>query len=135
MAQTAMQKLISTLKDIQKVYVKDLGLKMSIANAEALLELEQEQLEDAFDSGNPNGFIVKDGKQYYNETFKNSMSKIEIEIEHVMGKIKIAEEKKLEVEEKISILNNDFSKLQDILFNYYEELQELRIQQQNKVKP
>jgi len=69
MAQTAMQKLISTLKDIQKVYVKDLGLKMSIANAEALLELEQEQLEDAFDDGNPNGVLVKDGKQYYNETF------------------------------------------------------------------
>lgn len=34
-------------------------------------EMEKEQIKDAFDEGNPNGFIIKCGEQYYNETFKN----------------------------------------------------------------
>jgi len=33
--------------------------------------MEKEQIVDAFDDGNPNGFILKDGEQYYNETFKS----------------------------------------------------------------
>jgi hypothetical protein len=33
-------------------------------------EMEKEQIIDAFDEGNPNGFILKDGEQYYNETYK-----------------------------------------------------------------
>ena len=33
-------------------------------------EMEKEQIIDAFDEGNPNGFIIKCGEQYYNETFK-----------------------------------------------------------------
>ena len=32
-------------------------------------EMEKEQIKDAFDEGNPNGFIIKDGEQYYNETY------------------------------------------------------------------
>ena len=34
-------------------------------------EMEKEQIIDAFDEGNPNGFIIKCGEQYYNETYKN----------------------------------------------------------------
>ena len=34
-------------------------------------EMEKEQIKDAFDEGNPNGFIIKCGEQYYNETYKN----------------------------------------------------------------
>ena len=33
-------------------------------------EMEKNQIIDAFDEGNPNGFIIKDGEEYYNETFK-----------------------------------------------------------------
>jgi hypothetical protein len=33
-------------------------------------EMEKEQIIDAFDEGNPNGFILKDGEQYFNETYK-----------------------------------------------------------------
>jgi hypothetical protein len=33
-------------------------------------EMEKQQIIDAFDEGNPNGFIIKSGEQYYNETFK-----------------------------------------------------------------
>ena len=36
-------------------------------------EMEKEQIKDAFDEGNPNGFIMKCGKEYYNETFKNEI--------------------------------------------------------------
>ncbi len=34
-------------------------------------EMFEQQIIDAFDEGNPNGFIIKDGKEYYNETYKN----------------------------------------------------------------
>jgi hypothetical protein len=33
-------------------------------------EMERQQIEDAFDKGNPAGFVDKDGEQYYNETYK-----------------------------------------------------------------
>ena len=33
-------------------------------------EMFEQQIIDAYDDGNPNGFIDKDGEQYYNETFK-----------------------------------------------------------------
>lgn len=32
-------------------------------------ELEKDQIVDAFDKGNPAGFVNKDGEQYYSETF------------------------------------------------------------------
>ena len=34
-------------------------------------EMEKERIIDAFDEGNSNGFIIKCGEQYYNETYKN----------------------------------------------------------------
>jgi hypothetical protein len=37
--------------------------------AEQAKEMHKAEIEDAFDDGNPNGVLVKDGKQYYNETF------------------------------------------------------------------
>jgi hypothetical protein len=36
-------------------------------------EMEKEQIIDAFDEGNPNGFIIKDGIEYYNETYKKEV--------------------------------------------------------------
>ena len=48
----------------QRLYLKDI-FKQAI-------EMEKEQIKDAFDEGNPNGFIIKCGEQYYNETYKNS---------------------------------------------------------------
>ena len=36
---------------------------------EQALQLEREQIEDAFDEGNPNGFIDKNGEQYYTQTY------------------------------------------------------------------
>jgi hypothetical protein len=35
-------------------------------------EMENEQIIDAFDEGNEQGFICKTGQEYYNETFKKS---------------------------------------------------------------
>jgi hypothetical protein len=42
---------------------------ITIEDIEQAKEMEKEQIIDAFDEGNPNGFILKDGEQYYNETF------------------------------------------------------------------
>lgn len=36
------------------------------------IEMEKQQIINAFDEGNPNGFIIKDGEEYYNETYKPS---------------------------------------------------------------
>jgi hypothetical protein len=33
-------------------------------------QMIKQQIKDAFDEGNPNGFIIKDGEQYYNETYE-----------------------------------------------------------------
>ncbi len=33
-------------------------------------EMEKRHIEEAFDEGNPHEFILKNGQQYYNETFK-----------------------------------------------------------------
>ena len=42
-----------------------------VSMQEQAKEMEKEQIIDAFDEGNPNGFIIKCGEQYYNETYKN----------------------------------------------------------------
>ena len=34
------------------------------------IQMEKEQIIDAFDEGNPHAFIPKDGQQYFNETYK-----------------------------------------------------------------
>jgi len=47
----------------QRLYLKDIFKQAK--------EMEKEQIKDAFDEGNPNGFIIKCGEQYYNETYKN----------------------------------------------------------------
>ena len=33
-------------------------------------EMEKEQIKEAFDNGNEQGYLCEGGKQYYNETFK-----------------------------------------------------------------
>jgi len=65
MKQTAVEWLVEQLApsvSLQQKYIDEL-----LEQAKAM---EKEQLIDAFDEGNPNGFIIKDGEQYYNETFK-----------------------------------------------------------------
>ena len=36
------------------------------------IRMEKEGIIDAFDEGNPNGFINKTGEQYYNETYRGN---------------------------------------------------------------
>ena len=64
MKKTAVEWLVEQLPLIQQE-----GLRDEIKEAK---EMEKEQIKDAFDEGNPNGFIIKCGEQYYNETYKNS---------------------------------------------------------------
>jgi hypothetical protein len=49
----------------QRLYLKDI-LKQA-------KEMEKEQITEAFEDGNEQGFICKTGKEYYNETFKNEI--------------------------------------------------------------
>lgn len=63
MKQTAVEWLVEQLPLIQQE-----GLRDEIKQAK---EMEKEQIIDAFDEGNPNGFIIKCGEEYYNETYKN----------------------------------------------------------------
>ncbi len=75
MKQTAVDFLISHLqksKDWQRV-LNEVS-QMSTIEFDLINQakaMEKEQIIDAFDDGNPNGFIDKDGEQYYNQTFKS----------------------------------------------------------------
>ena len=62
--QTAVQWLIEELTDNG---IQHLDLASEII--EQALQMERQQIEESFDEGNPNGFIDKDGKQYYTQTF------------------------------------------------------------------
>ena len=33
--------------------------------------MHKKEIIEAFDEGNPNGFLLKTGEQYYNDTFKH----------------------------------------------------------------
>ena len=35
------------------------------------IQMEKEQIIEAFEDGNEHGFICKTGEEYYNETYKN----------------------------------------------------------------
>ena len=65
--QTAVEWLIEELNDNGFSH-----LDLATDIIEQAKEIEKEQIIDAFDEGNPNGFIIKCGEQYYNETYKNS---------------------------------------------------------------
>ena len=43
--------------------------KVLLKRAEELEPVNERHIIDAYDDGNPNGFIVKTGEQYFNETF------------------------------------------------------------------
>jgi hypothetical protein len=79
MKQTAVEWLIQQLTEvdyncINKTFLQSdkslAGYKMRELFDQAK-EMFEEQIIDAYDDGNPNGFIDKDGEQYYNETFKS----------------------------------------------------------------
>ena len=63
MKQTAVEWLVEEIhKNIEFI---------PVSMQEQAKEMEKEQIIDAFDEGNSNGFIIKCGEQYYNETYKN----------------------------------------------------------------
>lgn len=64
MKQTAIEWLVNELEE-HHVFQ---DIKNTVAFQQAK-EMEKEQIIDAFDEGNPNGFIIGDGEQYYNENF------------------------------------------------------------------
>jgi hypothetical protein len=68
MKQTAVEWLIEELNDNGFSH-----LDLAADIIEQAKEMEKEQIKDAFDEGNPNGFIIKCGEEYYNETFKNEI--------------------------------------------------------------
>jgi len=68
MKQTAVEWLIEELNDNGFSH-----LDLAADIIEQAKEMEKEQIKDAFDEGNPNGFIIKCGEEYYNETFKNKI--------------------------------------------------------------
>ena len=70
MKQTAVEWLVEKIIEDELIDVKN-GHQFIHLQSIAK-EMEKEQIKDAFDEGNPNGFIIKCGEQYYNETYKNS---------------------------------------------------------------
>ena len=70
--QTAVQYLLEEFNEIigpvSFTVTQDLFIRDAVIKAK---EMEKEQIIDAFDEGNSNGFIIKCGEQYYNETYKN----------------------------------------------------------------
>jgi len=70
--QTAVEYLLQEFSEIigkvNFTVTQDLFIRDAVIKAK---EMEKEQIIDAFDEGNSNGFIIKCGEQYYNETYKN----------------------------------------------------------------
>ena len=68
---TAMQELLEWVMEFE-----DKPVKPTLTNMKEkiwqLLPKERQQIEEAFDEGNPNGFILKDGKEYFNQTYQNN---------------------------------------------------------------
>lgn len=54
---------------IEQLLPKTLSAEQFYVTQEALKK-ERQQIEEAFDEGNPNGFILKDGKEYFNQTYQ-----------------------------------------------------------------
>ena len=70
--QTAVEYLLQEFSEIigkvNFTVTQDLFIRDAVIKAK---EMEKEQIIDAFDEGNSNGFIIKCGEQYYNENYKN----------------------------------------------------------------
>jgi hypothetical protein len=65
---TAMQEL---LEWVRKTLPMDLDYPQMIeAKIESLLPKERRIIIDAFDDGNPNGFIDKEGVEYFTQTYE-----------------------------------------------------------------
>jgi hypothetical protein len=70
--QTVMQELIERLKILSEKY-EDAGLLTAIKIGNSLLEMEKEQITDAFSAGSSDGFYgLSDSnrEKYYQETLK-----------------------------------------------------------------
>ena len=67
--QTAVQWLEKELQSklIKIVLENDYALIDSLF--QQALQMERKQIEEAFDEGNPNGFIDKTGEDHYNQTY------------------------------------------------------------------
>jgi len=80
---TAMQEHIEWLKATLEICKENAPslincLKLCLKDAESKLEMEKEQIKNAYKHGQNNGYMYKDGnsniiqsKEYYNETFKS----------------------------------------------------------------
>jgi len=65
--QTAVEQFLNAIKD--QIPLSKEHLEMIESYAKQAKEMEKKHIIDAFDEGNPNGFIIKDGIEYYNETY------------------------------------------------------------------
>ena len=65
---TSIEWLVNQIKELDK---KGYSLQLSKLDewAKEAKEMHKKEIMDAFDEGNPNGFLLKTGEQYYNETF------------------------------------------------------------------
>lgn len=67
--QTTIQKLMSAIEKDVKTKVR-IPISFFYEMLKDALPKERQQIEEAFDEGNPNGFILKDGKEYFNQTYQ-----------------------------------------------------------------
>ena len=61
--QTAVEWLVEQMK-LDELFNADYFIKQA-------KEMEKEQIMEAFEDGNEQGFLCKEGEEYYKETFKN----------------------------------------------------------------
>jgi DNA polymerase III sliding clamp (beta) subunit (PCNA family) len=61
--QTAVEWLVEQMK-LDELFNADYFIEQA-------KEMEKQQITDAFEDGNEQGFICKTGEEYYKETFKN----------------------------------------------------------------
>jgi hypothetical protein len=60
--QTAVEWLVEQMK-LDELFNADYFIQQA-------KEMEKEQIKEAFDNGNEQGYLCEGGKQYYNETYK-----------------------------------------------------------------
>ena len=72
MKQTAVEYLLeefsAIIGKVNFTVTQDLFIRDAVIKAK---EMEKEQIIEAFEDGNEQGFICKEGIEYYNETYKN----------------------------------------------------------------
>jgi len=65
---TAVEQFLNAIKD--QIPLSKEHLEMIESYAKQAKEMEKEQIMEAFEDGNEQGFLCKEGIEYYNETYK-----------------------------------------------------------------